>query len=148
MMEFVTFNDTENKVYIKFSDPTFQFTWNGNLIQQCGSTLEDTRHINILNRFDKVMLLYQQQENKWFALCQMHPGITIPNVTTMITQWYPYIKLLDCVYYDEQTCFIYGFCSSPINFIRRIIAEGHKMIGTNSPDWIPVTDYIISNPWT
>lgn len=147
-MEFVTFNATENKVYIKFSDLTFHVSCNGNLIQQYGSTLGDTRHINILNSFDKVMLLYQQQEQKWFALCQMHPGITISNVTAQVFQCYPSIKLLNCVYYDEQTCFIYGFCSRPINFIRKIIFEGHKMIGTNSPDWIPVTDYIISNPWT
>lgn len=140
-METIHFDDHSNKVYIKFLDQTFQFKkkeGKENLILEYGSSLPDDRAISILKSFDKFILLHQQQ---WFAFCQLPPNTTIEDVTEQIGQRYPDIKRLDHVYTDDKTEFTYGFCDrNSTNFIAKSISEGHKFIGTNSPDWIPNCD--------
>lgn len=149
------FDNCSKKVYIKFVDENFEFTFTENIITKFGSSSQDKRHVRILGNFKKFILLHGNEDgtSKYFALGELDPLTTDGDFKTNVKQEYPAIQRLEddekYTYYDSATEFTYGPCySNPTNFIRKVVHDwADNIIGTNSSDWSWHVDDIQKRPW-
>lgn len=150
------FDNCSNKVYIKFIDDQFNYTLSEDLITKYGTGSKDKRHVILLEKFTKFILLEGEEEKditKYFALGELDPTMKVKDFTNEVHELYPGIVKLENEMYDvyhyNATGFTHGIpYSNPTNFIRKVVHDwAHNIIGTNSNDWISEVDSIRRNPW-